>query len=103
MFPLENLSGKELNGYSLHLGEVKQLRLSGWKGFKLYLRDSQGTLSTEPVIEGIYSVGAKDGVKPWMDLIYFEELKFLKEQKVKESVNLSVKGFVVVSVALMIL
>jgi hypothetical protein len=90
---LKNLNGKELNGYSLHLGEVKQLRLSGWKGFKLSLRDLDGIVSEPPLVEGIYSAGAKDGVKPWMDLIYFEEVKFLKEQKIKESLNLSVRGF----------
>lgn len=92
MFPLDNLHGKELNGYRLCLGEVKQLRLSGWKGFNLHLEDPDGILSTPPAVEGIYSVGAKDGVKPWMDLVYFEELEFLKEQKVKESLNLSLKG-----------
>lgn len=49
LFPLKNLNGKTLNGYILYLGEVKQLRLSGWKGFKSYLEDSQGVLSTSPV------------------------------------------------------
>jgi len=75
--PLTVLNDKKLNFYKLCVGEVKQLRLSGWKGFRLYLKDSQGVLSAPPVIEGIYSLGAKDGVKPWMDLVYFEELRFL--------------------------
>lgn len=92
MSPLTDLNGKELNGYKLHLGEVKQLRLSGWKGFKLYLKDSQDILSTPPVVEGIYNIRAKDGVKPWMDLVYFEELKSSEGEKVKESLNLSSKG-----------
>ena len=92
MFPLKNLNGEALNGYRLYLGEVKQLRLSGWKGFKLHLKDSGGTLSTASVIEGIYSAGAKDGVKPWMDVVYFEEVEFLKEGKVEESLNLGLKG-----------
>lgn len=92
MFPLDNLNGKELNGYRVCLGQVKQLRLSGWKGFKLHLEDSDGILSTPPVVEGIYSAGAKDGVKPWMDLGYSEEVEFLKGEKVKESLNLSLKG-----------
>jgi len=92
LFPLKNLNGEALNGYRLYLGEVKQLRLSGWKGFKLHLKDSGGTLSTASVIEGIYSAGAKDGVKPWMDVVYFEEVEFLKEGKVEESLNLGLKG-----------
>jgi hypothetical protein len=92
LFTLTGLNGKGLNGYKLHLGEIKQLRLSGWKGFRLYLKDSEDILSTTPVIEGIYSVGAKDGVKSWMDLVYFEELRFLEGKIIKEILNLSLKG-----------
>jgi len=88
-FLLKNLNGKRVNGYTLHLGEVKQLRFSGWKGFKLYVRDSRGFLSGSPVIKGIYSVGGKDGVKAWMDLQYNEELKFLKEKEIKDNLILS--------------
>jgi hypothetical protein len=72
---LKNLNGKKLDGYTLHLGEVKQLRLSGWKGFTLYLQDSQGVFTKSPVIRGIFSIGGKDGVKPWMDLQYWEQLE----------------------------
>jgi len=92
LFTLTGLNGKGLNGYKLHLGEIKQLRLSSWKGFRLYLKDSEDILSTTPVIEGIYSVGAKDGVKSWMDLVYFEELRFLEGKIIKEILNLSLKG-----------
>lgn len=72
--PLERLHDKSLDGIKLHLGEVKQLRLSGWRGFKLYLRNTAGALSTSAVIKGIYSAGGKDGILPWMDLEYWEEV-----------------------------
>ncbi len=65
---LKILQGKRLNGYTLHLGEVKQLRFSGWKGFKLYVRDPCVALSEIPVIKSIYSIGGKDGMKPWLEL-----------------------------------
>ncbi len=78
---LKKLHEKRVNGYTLHLGELKQLRFSGWKGFRLYIRDSRGTLSKIPVIKGIYSIGGRDGVKPWMDLEYYEELEFLERQQ----------------------
>jgi len=78
MQELKRLQGKRLNGLTLHFGEIKQLRLSGWKGFKLYLQDSRGVRSELPVIKGIHSVGGKDGVKAWMDLEYREELEFSK-------------------------
>jgi hypothetical protein len=86
---LKKLHGKALNGYTLHLGELKQLRSSGWKGFRLYLRESRGHLSKEPVIKGIYSLGGKDGVKPWMDLEYLPELEFLFGKEKKDCLTLS--------------
>jgi hypothetical protein len=86
---LKKLHGNRLNGYTLNLGELKQLRLSGWKGFRLYIRDSRRILSSSPVIKGIYSVGGKDGVKPWMDLEYYEKLDFLAEKETKDGLILS--------------
>ena len=85
MQDLKNLHKKRLNNFTLHLGEIKQLRLSGWKGFKLYLKNSRGVISEFPVIKGIYSVGGKDGVKSWMDLEYREELEFLKAKNSKDT------------------
>lgn len=64
------LEGMKLGSFTLVLGEIRQLRLSGWKGFRLHLRDPQGRVSAVPVIEGIYSSGGKDGVRPWMDLVF---------------------------------
>ena len=78
MQELEILNQRKLNNFGLYLGEVKQLRLSGWKGFKLYLQNTSGIRSELPVIKGIYSAGGKDGVKAWMDLEYREELEFSK-------------------------
>lgn len=86
---IKNLHRKRMNGYTLHLGELKQLRFSGWKGFRLYIRDSRGILSSSPVIKGICSLGGKDGVKPWMDIEYYEELEFLEEKETKDGLILS--------------
>jgi hypothetical protein len=89
---LKNLDKKKLNGYKLHLGELKQLRFSGWKGLRLFIRDSRGNLSSFPVIKGIYSAGGKDGVKPWMDIEYSEKLGFLEEKETKDGLVLSSKS-----------
>jgi hypothetical protein len=58
---LKNLDNKRLNGCTLQMGKIKQLRFSGWKGFKLCVRDSCGFLSGSPVIKGIFSLGGKEG------------------------------------------
>jgi hypothetical protein len=91
MQDLKNLQEKKLNNFTLHLGEIKQLRLSGWKGFKLYLKNSRGWISEFPVIKGIYSMGGKDGVQAWMDVEYIEELEFSEGKNSKDtfSVDLS--------------
>lgn len=83
--PLHELEGKKVGEYLLHLGEVKQLRLSGWKGFELYIKKPRGILSLEPIIKGIFSSGAKDGVHAWMDFIYWEELEFKRDEKLSLS------------------
>ncbi len=88
VFPLRKLDGLRLNDFSLHLGDVKQLRLSGWKGFKLYLRNPNGILSSLPVVRGIYSSGGKDGVKAWMEVEYREELEFLSRKGKSSSLSL---------------
>jgi hypothetical protein len=72
--PLLALEGTDLDGYGISLGDVKQLHLSGWKGFTLLVRDRAGRVSKGPVVRGIYSVGGKDNVKPWLDISYFDEV-----------------------------
>lgn len=88
-YPLKKLHGLRLKDFSLHLGEVKQLRFSGWKGFKLYLQNAAGRLSTLPVVKGIFSVGGKEGVKPWMDIEYREELQFPEPEEKAFTIVLS--------------
>jgi len=74
--PLQDLDERQINGLTLYLAEIKPLRMSGWTGFKLYVRNSGDFSSNSPVIKGIHSVGGKDGVRPWMDLEYDEEPEF---------------------------
>lgn len=90
--PLERFHGKSLDGIKLHLGEVKPLRLSGWRGFKLYLRNPTGALSTSPVIKGIYSSGGKDGIRPWMDLEYWEQVDIVEKSGDKIKYTLGASG-----------
>jgi len=60
--------------FTLHVGTVKQLKQSGWRGVSLYLKDKKGNQSLRPVVEGIYSVGGK-GIEPWFDCTYHEILR----------------------------
>ena len=86
--PLHNLLGSRLNGYTLHLGKITQLSLSGWKSFTLHLQNAHDQLSEKPVIRGIFSVGGKDGVKPWMDVVYSERVTFSVRENFESRVSL---------------
>jgi hypothetical protein len=46
-------------------------------------------LSENPVVKGIYSVGGKDGIKPWMDLEYSEDLIFSGSKDATNTLTLS--------------
>ncbi len=72
--PLEAINGKRLNGYWLHIESLTELQKSGWRGFTLLLQHSDPGFLTSPVVKGIYSIGGKDGVQPWMDIQYWEVL-----------------------------
>ncbi len=74
------LDHKEIGDYSLHIGEAKQLPLSGWTGIRLYLINDREIRSTSPVIEGIYSKGGRDGIKPWFDGSFRESVVFEGEK-----------------------
>jgi len=70
--PLESLEGKRIGGYRLRLGDLRPLRMSGWRGFTLLLEDDREPAARAPVVKGIFSAGGKDGVRPWMDIQYWE-------------------------------
>ena len=74
--PLQQLEGRLLGEYRLHLQRLKPLRLSGWRGFSIALKDRNGTQAQPPVVEGIYSAGGKDGVRPWMDIAVTDVVEF---------------------------
>ena len=86
--PLQRLEGHLLKKYRLHLQRMKQLRLSGWRGFSFALKDCDGTVAKPPVVEGIYSEGGKDDVRPWMDITVIEVVEF----GTGKSLNLSQAG-----------
>jgi len=89
---LQELKDKKVGEYLLYLGDVKQLRLSSWKGFELYIKKPGGILSLEPVIKGIFSSGAKDGIQSWLDIVYWEELEFQKDERFGKKILLSSKN-----------
>jgi len=89
--PLQSLDSKELGKFKIRLTQLKQLRLSGWRGFTLNLQSRKGKLSTSPIVRGIFSSGGRDGIKSWMDINYLEEVIFDDKQP-SGIINLSEQG-----------
>ncbi|MFQ6037514.1 MAG: DUF1122 family protein [Candidatus Aminicenantales bacterium] len=90
--PLSGVSGKKIGPFTLILGEIKPLRRSGWRGFTAFLRSEAGVQCLDPVLKGIASSGGKDGIKPWMDLEYWEECVFPDENARRQTVYLQEKN-----------
>jgi len=86
--PLCNLQDIALGEYRIHLQRLKPLRLSGWVAFSVALKDREGIPSSLPVVEGIYSKGGKDNIKPWMDI----SLAGFAEFRIGKRVDLHVAG-----------
>lgn len=76
--PLQALEGESVGPCTIRLGLLTQLASSGWRRFSLYLEDKDKRRCTEPVIDGVYSVGGK-GIAPWMDISYLSRLAFKGE------------------------
>lgn len=73
---LHDLDGTKVGLFVLRLDRVKQLRQSGWKGFCLYLEDAARRRGAPAVVKGIFSRGGKDGVRPWLDVVYRQRVVF---------------------------
>lgn len=72
-FPLA-AEQRQLGKFLLVPGELRPLRRSGWSWFSLLLAEGSGTPGEQPVVQGIFSRGGKDGVMPWMDIEYAEQI-----------------------------
>ena len=90
-FPLGG-EGRNLGEFVLFSGEVRALQRSGWSWFSLLLADRTGTAGELPVVQGIYSRGGKDGVRPWMDIEYADEIPLPQGNGPARIVSLSGSG-----------
>jgi hypothetical protein len=91
-FPLARADGAKIGGFSLVLSDVRQMRKSGWRGFTLLLEDAAGIRGSLPVVRGICSRGGKDGVRPWMDIDFWEDVPFEEGSRAGTLVSLRKEG-----------
>ncbi|MFW6113341.1 MAG: DUF1122 family protein [Actinomycetota bacterium] len=77
--PAETLSGiindKELDGYSLSLGDFKRGRTERESYFNLYL-ERGGVSSLRPVVQGLFFMGRGDYIRAWIEFRYVPRADF---------------------------
>ncbi|MFQ5956516.1 MAG: DUF1122 family protein [Candidatus Brocadiales bacterium] len=110
--PIATLDGVKVNDYILHVTNLQQTKMSGWKFFAVGLsttmltqadmrtkrirrcttREKRSLVSRLPVIEGIYSRGGK-GIAPWMEILtYHGRIEFINQSETQLTVDLSATG-----------
>lgn len=82
------VEGKKLNGYVLHVDNISPGRFVEEINFELYLKTTNGKTSKNPTVEGKYFSGRGEFYKPWLEIYYYNRVKFKSSKKV----NLSKRG-----------
>jgi hypothetical protein len=90
-FPLAG-DCRPLGDFVVLPGEVLPLRRSGWSRFSLLLADRTGSVGELPAVQGIYSRGGKDGIRPWMDIDYAEDIPMRQGNAPARMVSLAGSG-----------
>ncbi len=71
-----SIEGKKLNGYVLHVDNTSRGRFLEETNFELYLKATDGETSENPVVRGKYFWGRGDFYKPWLEISYYNRVKF---------------------------
>jgi hypothetical protein len=61
---------KSLNGFNIHVDNFSTGRFIEEKNFELFLKDRDGNLSEDPIIEGVFFAGRGEYYRPWLEVIY---------------------------------
>ncbi len=64
-----NLEGRKIGEYFIHISEIKKGRFSGESTFVLLLKDRKNQVSSQPVAAVRYFQGTRE-IRPWMELSY---------------------------------
>jgi len=78
---LSVLDGKKLDGYMIHVGNVSRGRFIEEINFELYLKAIDGETSENPVVKGKYFSGRGEPYKPWLDIYYYNRVKFKSKRE----------------------
>jgi hypothetical protein len=73
---LSVLHGEKLDGYVLHVGNISKARFIEETNFELYLKTTDGEISENPAVKGQYFSGRGEFYKPWLEIYYYNRVKF---------------------------
>jgi hypothetical protein len=85
---ISSIEGKKLNSYLLHISNLSRGRFIEETNFELYLKAIDGETSENPAVKGKYFSGRGEFYKPWLEIYYYNRVKF----KPSKIVDLSDRG-----------
>lgn len=74
--PLFTLENKEVNNYQIHVNDVSKGRFAEEINFKIYLKNAEGGLSQNPIMDGKYFAGRGKFYRPWIEVYFINIAKF---------------------------
>jgi len=87
-FFISSIEGKRLDGHVLHIDNLSRGRFVEETNFEVYLKAIDGETSENPAVKGKYFSGRGKFYKPWLEIYYYNRVKF-KSSKI---VDLSERG-----------
>jgi len=73
---VSSIEGKGLDGYTLQVSNVIPGRFAEETNFELYLKARNGEISENPVARCKYFSGRGEFYRPWLEIYYYDRLKF---------------------------
>ncbi len=73
---ISSIEGKQMNGYVLSIENLSRGRFIEEINFELYLKTITGETSENHVVKGKYFSGRGEFYKPWLEIYYYNLVKF---------------------------
>lgn len=78
---LLRLENKFVDKFQIKLKELSNGRFVEETNFKIYLKNTKGTLSSNPVMHGKYFSGRKRFYRPWIEVYFVDKIKFESDEE----------------------
>jgi len=78
---LLRLENRFVNKFQIKLKELSKGRFAEETNFKIYLKNTKGMLSTNPIMHGKYFSGRQKFYLPWIEVYFVNKIKFDSDEE----------------------